>query len=111
MKKITFAISILGLAFTSCNQYDQNRVKDGWDAYSSTVNETLGIEKPENSPIPDEEDTLEAQREREAELMSDEPTKCVWCGEYDIQREMELDDEGQDFCSRKCLIEHQKNSY
>ena len=111
MKKITFAIAILGLAFTSCNQYDQNRVKDGWDAYSRTVNETLGIENPENSPIPDEENTLEAQREREAYYMSDEYVPCAWCGEERPRKEMDLDDKGNDFCSRKCKVEYMKSDY
>jgi hypothetical protein len=106
MKKTFIAITILGLALTSCSQYDRNRIEDT----VNTTAETLGYE-PEVVRVPVGEDDLAAQREREAQLMSEEYYKCAWCGQEEMQREMELDDEGHDFCSRKCMIDYQKNDY
>lgn len=109
MKKTFIAIAILGLAFTSCSQYDRERIED-------TINGTardLGYEGrviTEDTPEY-ENDDLAAQREREAYLMSDEYTPCAWCGEERPRSEMDLDNKGNDFCSRKCKVEYMKSDY
>jgi hypothetical protein len=110
MKKTFIAIAILGLVFTSCSQYDKERIED---SINSTA-KSLGYEDrviTEDTPEYEEEWTLEAQREREAYLMSDEYTPCAWCGEERPRREMDLDNKGNDFCSRKCKVEYMKSDY
>ena len=102
MKKTFIAIAILGFALTSCSRYDEQRIE-------KVVNETakeLGYE----GTVQDEGTSLAEQREKEEQLVSDEPAKCAWCGHEGVQREMEYDN-GNDFCSRKCLVEYQKNEY
>ena len=104
-KKTFIAIAILGLALSSCSRYDR-------ESFVNTIDKTaedLGY-VPDTILVPVTGDDLAAQREREAEIMSEDYVKCAWCGQEEVQREMEYDN-GRDFCSRKCMIEYQKNDY